>query len=133
MPRISDPHGGRSVSEWLGSTPDSVPPQWVRDRVFSRAGKRCHITGRKIRPGEKWQLEHVKPLSLGGENRERNLAPALTAPHRQKSASEADHRARADRRRRKQDGTWPRPVGNARLQSRQFQKSRPIFQHEERS
>jgi 5-methylcytosine-specific restriction protein A len=129
-PRITDPHGGRSLSEWIGATPDSVVPDWVRDRIFVRAKRRCHITNRRIRPGDAWQLEHIKPLSLGGENRESNLAPALTTPHKAKSAAETDIREKADRQRRKHDGTWPKPVGNARLQSRQFQK--PVHQQEQR-
>ncbi|MER9901653.1 HNH endonuclease [Mesorhizobium sp. M0130] len=123
-PRISDPHGGRSLSEWIGSTPDAKVPDWVRDRIFVRAGRRCHISGRRIRPGEGWQLEHIKPLSLGGEHRESNLAPALNLYHQAKSSIETDLRAKADRQRRKNDGTWPKPVRP--LQSRGFPK-----QHEE--
>lgn len=126
--RISDPFGGRSVQEWIGATPDSAPPDWVRDRVFVRAKGRCHITNRKIRPGEPWQLEHKKPLSMGGENRESNLAPVLTEPHRKKSAREADMRAKADRIRRRHNGTWPKPVGNHRIPSRPFQSSRRFYE-----
>ncbi len=124
MARISDPHGGRSLGEWIGRSPDAMPPDYVRDRVFERYGKRCHISGRRIYPGDSWQIEHVKALSLGGQNRESNLAPALVDPHRAKSRGEIDRKAKADRCRRKHNGTWPKPMGNARLQSRSFQKPR---------
>lgn len=124
MTRISDPHGGRSLEEWIGATPDTAIPDWVRDRVFVRAKRRCHITGRRIRPGDAWQLEHIKPLALGGQNREGNLAPALTEPHKEKTAAEVAVISKADRIRRKNDGTWPKPVGNAVMRSRRFQSSR---------
>jgi 5-methylcytosine-specific restriction endonuclease McrA len=41
-------------------------------------------------PGEKWELEHIVALANGGEHRESNMAPALVAPHKDKT--------RADRR-----------------------------------
>ncbi|MEJ8476441.1 HNH endonuclease [Roseibium algae] len=105
MPMISDPLGGRSLPEWIGKTPDSQPPDRVRDRIFIRAGGICHISGIKIRPGMKWQAEHIKPLSMGGENRESNLAPALTEAHKVKTKEEAAARSKADRIRRKMNGT----------------------------
>ncbi|RWF41621.1 MAG: HNH endonuclease, partial [Mesorhizobium sp.] len=43
MPMIDDPNGGRSVKEWIGKTPDSVPPATVRARIFLRADGICHI------------------------------------------------------------------------------------------
>lgn len=128
MTRISDPHGGRNLTEWIGASPNSKPPQWVRDRVFARHKRRCHITGRKIRAGEAWELEHIKPLSMGGENRESNLAPALKEPHRKKTAREITNRAKADRIRRKDNGTWPKPIGNHRLPSRPFPPTRDFRQ-----
>lgn len=98
---------GRSVLEWRGSSPDAKVPKTVRVRVFERCGGRCHISGRVIRVGEPWELEHVKPLSMGGEHRESNLAPALVAPHREKTAAEAGSRAKADRIRAKFLGVYP--------------------------
>ncbi len=113
----------RSVAEWIGKTPDSTPPASVRARVFLAHGGRCHISGRPIRPGDVWELEHVRPLSMGGENRETNLAPALSDAHREKTAAEAGVRAKADRIRAKHLGIHPpsrRP-----LRGRPFAKSRP--------
>lgn len=124
MPMIDNPHGGRDVEEWIGAHPDAKIPQRVLDRVFARAKGRCHISGRKIMPGDRWEAEHVRPLSMGGEHRERNLAPALVEAHRQKTADEAGDRAKADRIRRKHTGTWPE--SRARIRSRGFQKTRGI-------
>lgn len=119
---IDNPQGGRSVEEWIGRTPDSKVPDKVRDRVLERAGNRCHLSGREIRVGDTWELEHVKPLALGGEHREANMAPALTVPHREKTAQENRDRAKADRLRRKKNGTWPK--SKRPLRSRGFAPSR---------
>ena len=78
----------REVPEWIGKTPDSKVPPRVRLRVFEAAGGICHLSQRKIQPGEKWELEHKIALILGGEHRETNLAPALVAPHKEKTAAE---------------------------------------------
>jgi len=122
MPLIDNPFGGRSVEEWIGSSPDAKVPQYVRDRVFARAKGRCHLSGRKIMPGDRWDLEHKKALSLGGEHRERNIAPAIIEAHKEKSAEEADIRSKADRIRRKHNGTWPK--SKARISNRSFAKTR---------
>lgn len=113
---------GRAVEEWIGATPDSVPPSRVRTRVFDRAGGVCHISGRKIMAKEKWELEHVKPLHAGGENRESNLAPALVAPHRAKTAKERSEKSKIDRVRKKHLGIWPR--SKTPIRSRGFVKRR---------
>lgn len=113
---------GRSVSEWIGKSPDSKVPGSVRARVFLTAGGKCHISGRTIRPGEAWELEHIKPLSMGGEHREANLAPALAAPHREKTAAEAGDRAKADRMRAKHLGIYPK--SKHRLQGKGFERRR---------
>lgn len=100
---------GRSVPEWVGSSPDAKVPNHVRARVFERHGGVCHISRRKIRPGEPWELEHVKPLSMGGAHRETNMAPALVAAHKEKTAKEAGIRAKADRIRAKHIGIRSAP------------------------
>jgi 5-methylcytosine-specific restriction protein A len=113
---------GRSVPEWIGKTPDSKVPTSVRTRVFLTHNGICHISGRPIRVGEAWELEHITPLSMGGEHRETNMAPALVQPHREKSAKEATARAKADRVRAKHLGTWPK--SKTPLRSRGFEKTR---------
>jgi len=119
---IANPLGGRSLEEWVGSSPDAKVPSRIRDRVFIRAQGRCHLTGRKILAGERWELEHIKPLSMGGEHREANLAPALVIAHREKTSEEAGDRAKADRIRRKANGTWPK--SKTPLRSRGFASTR---------
>ena len=122
--KLPDPLGGRSIKEWIGKTPDTRVPDDVRARIFLRHGGICHISKRKIGPGEKWEAEHVKALADGGENRESNLAPALVEPHRIKTGREAGPRSKADRIRLKHIGAWDKPRGNARLKSRGFEPGR---------
>jgi 5-methylcytosine-specific restriction protein A len=118
--KLPDPHGGRSIEEWIGKTPDSKVPDEVKARVFLRHHGICHVSGIKIGPGAPWEAEHVKPLSMGGENRESNLAPALIDPHKEKSAAEADVRSKADRIKRKHLGLWPKAAQP--IKSRGFPK-----------
>lgn len=120
---IENPLGGRDVEEWIGRNANAHVPDTIRDRVFQRAKGRCHISGRKVMPGERWELEHIKPLSMGGEHRERNLAPALATEHRIKTATEATDRAKADRIRRKANGTWPK--SKTPMRSAGFKSTRP--------
>ena len=87
MTKLPNPVG-RSTKEWIGKTADSMPPLLVRMRIFDRAGGVCHISGRKIMPGELWDVEHVIRLADGGENRESNLRPALRDKHLLKTAAE---------------------------------------------
>lgn len=109
---------GRSVPEWRGSTPDAKVPTAVRLRVFAAHGGRCHLSGRLIRPGDVWDLDHIKPLHLGGAHAESNLAPALKEAHREKSAAEVSAKAKADRVRAKHLGAWPKSP--FRLRARKF-------------
>lgn len=95
---------GRSVTEWIGSTPDAVAPDRVRLRIFDRHNGICHITGKKIMPGDEWDADHIKRLEDGGENRERNLAPALRWAHRIKTGEETSQGKADDRKRKKHIG-----------------------------
>ena len=63
----------RSVDEWIGKTDDTPAPPRVRVRTFDRCQGKCHRCRRKIRPGEKWTLEHLIALINGGKNCESNL------------------------------------------------------------
>lgn len=94
----------RAVPEWIGKTDDAAIPPRVRLRVFERTGGVCHITGRKIMPGDEWDVDHVIALCNGGEHRESNLAPALRAAHRAKTAGDVKTRAKSDRVRKKHLG-----------------------------
>jgi len=86
----------RTVKEWIGKTDDSQPTPVVRLRILLANDRKCYLSGRTIRPGEEWHLEHIKPLWAGGENRESNLRPALVDPHKEKTKREAAEKAKAD-------------------------------------
>jgi 5-methylcytosine-specific restriction endonuclease McrA len=108
---VIEVEGRRSVSEWIGSNPDAAVPPHVRLRVFERCGGTCHISGRKIRAGEPWELDHILPLRDGGEHRESNLAPALADKHRVKTAAENSERARINRKKAANLGVKPKGRG----------------------
>jgi 5-methylcytosine-specific restriction protein A len=104
----------RRVPEWEGRTDDAMPPPHVRARIFDRCGGKCHISGRKIRPGDKWDLDHIVALCNGGKNIESNLAPALADKHKEKTAEDRAEKADVDHKRLKHLGI--------RKPSRGFQK-----------
>lgn len=86
------------MKEWVGKTSLSKPPPHVLVRIWTRCEGRCHITGQKIdAKKDAYEWEHIKRLADGGENRESNLAPALVAPHKEKSARENREGKKADR------------------------------------
>lgn len=95
---------GRAVKEWIGKHPDQKVPDRVRVRVFDRYDGICHISGRKIHPGEPWELEHIKPLHAGGEHRESNFAPALKEPHKAKTKQEMALKKKINKTRKKHIG-----------------------------
>ena len=103
----------REVPEWIGATPDSAIPPRVRLRVFEAHGGVCYLSGRKIRAGEPWECDHVKAIINGGENRERNLAPALKDKHRVKTNADVAEKSVITRQRQKHLGItgakrpWP--------------------------
>ena len=94
----------RSVPEWIGKTPDTAIPPRVRLRVFERFSGVCQITGRKIGPADKWDVDHVIALANGGEHREGNMQPVLRAPHRAKTAEDVAQKKKDDRVRKKHLG-----------------------------
>lgn len=94
----------RDVPEWIGKTDDSKPPPRVRLRVFERYDGICYLSKRKIMAGEAWELEHILAISLGGENREGNMAPALVKPHKVKTAADMKQKSKNYRVRAKHAG-----------------------------
>jgi 5-methylcytosine-specific restriction protein A len=122
---------GRSVKEWIGKTPDSKPPETVRLRVFDRHGGRCHITGVKIQPGDKWDCDHIIRLEDGGENRESNLAPALRKPHMEKTREENKRGRKANRQRARHVGAKPKsknPIPSRKSAPEPAEKQRPKYE-----
>lgn len=87
---------GRTVKEWIGKTPDSAIPERVQLRVLLRHDRKCFLTGRVIRPGDAWECDHKRALSLGGEHRESNLVPVLVEPHKVKTKADRKMKAKAD-------------------------------------
>lgn len=114
---------GRQVPEWVGAKPDTPVPQRVKDRIYLRHDGKCHWTKRKIRAGEPWDVDHVRALCNGGENRESNLAPILRGkPHKEKTAQDVAEKSKTYRMRAKNNGTWPK--SRTPLKSRPFNTSR---------
>ena len=99
----------RAVPEWIGATPDAKIPPRVRLRVFERHNGVCYLSKRKIRPGDKWQLDHIKALVNGGTHSEGNLAPVLVEPHKAKTAADVAEKAKIDRIRKKHLGIDTKP------------------------
>lgn len=94
----------RSVPEWIGKTPDTAVPPRVRLRVFEKYKGVCYLSGRKIGPADKWDLEDIVALINGGENRESNKAPALKDAHKIKTAKDVAEKSKVARIRSKHLG-----------------------------
>lgn len=84
----------RAVAEWIGKTDDARVPPRVRLRIFEHHNGICHLSGRKIAPGEPWELEHIIALCNGGEHRESNMAPALKDKHKEKTKADVAEKSR---------------------------------------
>ena len=113
----------RALPEWIGASDDAKVPTRVRLRVFTAHEGRCWISGRKIMPGEAWELDHKTALINGGEHRESNLAPALATVHREKTAEDVKLKSKVYRIAAKHAGTWPK---GPKIPSRPFQKRRAM-------
>ena len=110
---------GRSLPEWIGKTPSTPVPPRVKIRIWERDNGHCHITGRKIKAGEAWECDHVIALINGGENRETNLAPALKAPHRKKTAQDVKIKSKIARIQKRHLGIYkPSSLSNVRFKKR---------------
>lgn len=127
----------RSLPEWIGKDDDAVPPLRVRLRVFEAYGGKCWLTGRKIMPGDEWDIDHKVALVNGGRNVESNLAPALRYAHRIKTASDVGQKAAAAKAKAKHFGMKAK---RRRIVSRGFEPappqrtaSRPLLRKSERN
>lgn len=98
----------RELPLWVGKTHNAQVPPRVRLRIFLREDGKCWITGRKIRPGEKWELDHRIALINGGEHSEANLFPALADAHRAKTNDDVALKAKIARVAAKHNGAWPK-------------------------
>ena len=73
----------------------------MRTRIFDNANAECCICGLKIAAdlGERFIVEHRKPLWLGGADDESNMAPAHERCAIAKTVGEAPIKAKNDRQR----------------------------------
>lgn len=101
----------RSIPEWIGKTDDTAVPPRVRLRVFEKHGGRCYLSGQKILPGDKWDLEHIKALCNGGEHRESNFAPALARYHKPKTKADLAEKSHVYARKLSHAGIQQKPKG----------------------
>lgn len=81
-----------------------TPPTKRKSMSRARAAKvylaqqgRCHICTRQIRAGEKWEVEHPDPLSLGGSDDDADLRVVCIPCHRAKTKRDAADKAKRDR------------------------------------
>lgn len=73
-------------------------PTKARVELFQAHGERCHICGHRIDgTRERWDVEHIIPLALGGDDAPSNWAPAHVACHREKTKQDAADIGRARR------------------------------------
>lgn len=82
-----------------------------RVRIFDRWSGCCHICGLRIQVGQAWDVEHIKPLWLGGADDETNMAPAHEHCHDDKTSAEATPRAKGTRIRANHLGIKTKPKG----------------------
>jgi 5-methylcytosine-specific restriction endonuclease McrA len=81
---------------------------WTAKRklaVFLDHGGQCHICGGKIDGvRERWELEHIIPVAMGGADDETNAAPAHESCHAGKTKADVAQIAKANRVRAKHNG-----------------------------
>ncbi|QCP84313.1 HNH endonuclease [Cereibacter sphaeroides] len=85
----------REVEEWVGRSDDTAPPPRVKDRIIERQEGCCAITGRRFRPGDVIEFDHIIALCNGGENRETNLQAIIGDKHREKTREDVRIKAKA--------------------------------------
>ena len=85
-----------------------------RLKVFEAAGGRCHLCDRRIQVGQPWDVEHVRPLALLGDDDQSNMRPAHKDCHATKTKADAASWSKAKRCAAKHNGirkpsTWRKP------------------------
>ncbi|MBN9078551.1 MAG: hypothetical protein BGN87_00300 [Rhizobiales bacterium 65-79] len=96
-----------------------------RERILETNDHCCHICGGRINDDQAWEIEHRIPWALTRDDSDDNLRPAHKKCHSRKT-HKFDRPAinKAERMRAKHLGSWPQPIGNARLASRPFASTR---------
>lgn len=83
-------------------------------KLFEGAQGKCHLCDLKIQVGERWEVEHVIPLAMGGADDESNMRPAHVDCHKEKTRDDRRNLAKVDRLRAKHLGAW-KPSGFRKL------------------
>jgi 5-methylcytosine-specific restriction protein A len=82
--------------------------------IFLDCGGVCHICGGKIAACEGWDIDHLIPLELGGQDDESNWRPAHRKCHRNKTAqADIPAIAKAKRRAMRHAGIRRKPGGRS--------------------
>jgi len=68
-----------------------------RMELFNDRKGICHICGNKIYAGQDWEVEHIIPMALGGDDRGKNLDLAHIECHRGKTKTDVGRIAKAKR------------------------------------
>ena len=63
----------------VSTTPRKSLSKKAKLKIFEAHAGKCWICGQPIRIVDKWIIEHLRPLSLGGTNDHDNLAPVHLA------------------------------------------------------
>ena len=77
-----------------------------RAKIFNAHNGICHICGGKIHVGESWDLEHIIPLDISGDDTDDNLAPAHVLCHKSKTRDDKKDIAKCNRVSAKHKGAW---------------------------
>jgi 5-methylcytosine-specific restriction endonuclease McrA len=80
----------------------------------------CHICGGAIQAGDAWELEHVIPLAMGGDDAPENWRPAHKKCHADKTRDDLCRIAKAKRIEISHHGA--KPPAKQEIESRGFQK-----------
>jgi 5-methylcytosine-specific restriction endonuclease McrA len=100
----------RKVKEWIGKIPDSKIPPRIKLKIWTRENGICHLSGRKIMPGELYDFDHKVALINGGLHTESNLFPALRDKHREKTAADLAEKSRVAARAKSNIGAKSAPA-----------------------
>lgn len=99
----------RSVTEWIGKSPETSVPARVKIRIIDAQNGKCGCgCGVKLgMAGEVIEFDHITALINGGENRESNLRALRKRCHKSKTAQDVAEKSTVARKRKKALGLQP--------------------------
>lgn len=98
----------RSVSEWIGKTPETSIPPRVKARIVEKQNGKCACCNVKLgMAGEAVEFDHTVALINGGENRESNIQALRSRCHKVKTRKDVAEKSRVNRKRDKHFGFKP--------------------------